>query len=156
MQEQKKSELTSERRATEEQPAVARSRMKWQEQEAEADRQREEATRRSQERSPAVTQHEPEPEPQGYDDQQQGYDDQQQGYDQADRGQVQESEDAQPQGEGLTARALYDYQAEGEDELTFDPDEIITDIEQIDDGWWMGNNPRGERGLFPANYVELI
>ena len=45
---------------------------------------------------------------------------------------------------------------EGEDELTFDPDEIITDIEQIDDGWWMGNNPRGERGLFPANYVELI
>ena len=39
-------------------------------------------------------------------------------------------------------------------EISFDVDEIITDIEQIDEGWWRG--VRGSYGLFPANYVELI
>ena len=43
----------------------------------------------------------------------------------------------------------------GDDEITFDPDEIITNIEQIDDGWWSGTC-RGKTGLFPANYVEII
>ena len=44
---------------------------------------------------------------------------------------------------------------EGDDEVTFDPDDIIEDIEEVDDGWWMGT-VNGKRGLFPANYVELI
>ena len=41
-------------------------------------------------------------------------------------------------------------------ELTFDPDDIITYIEQIDEGWWQGTGPDGKYGLFPANYVELL
>ena len=41
-------------------------------------------------------------------------------------------------------------------EITFDPGDIITDIEQIDEGWWRGKGPGGHVGLFPANYVELI
>ena len=41
-----------------------------------------------------------------------------------------------------------------DDELTFDPEEIITNIEQIDEGWWRGDC-RGKTGIFPANYVEL-
>ncbi|KPJ02122.1 PREDICTED: drebrin-like protein [Papilio xuthus] len=57
---------------------------------------------------------------------------------------------------GLTARALYDYQAADESEITFDPGDIITHIEQIDAGWWQGLGPRGVFGLFPANYVELL
>ena len=44
----------------------------------------------------------------------------------------------------------------GDDEISFDPDDIITEIEQIDDGWWRGRAPDGTFGLFPANYVELI
>ena len=56
---------------------------------------------------------------------------------------------------GKSARALYDYQAEDENELTFDPDDIITDIEVIDDGWWVGSF-NGARGMFPSNYVELV
>ncbi|CAF0804045.1 unnamed protein product [Brachionus calyciflorus] len=56
---------------------------------------------------------------------------------------------------GQNARALYDYQASADDEISFDPDEIITDIVQIDEGWWQGWC-RGKFGLFPANYVELI
>nr|XP_039272018.1 drebrin-like protein [Styela clava] len=55
-----------------------------------------------------------------------------------------------------SARALYDYQAADDSEITFDPDDIITNIEMIDEGWWRGSTPDGKYGLFPANYVELI
>ena len=41
-------------------------------------------------------------------------------------------------------------------EITFDPGDIITNIEQIDEGWCKGQAPDGTVGLFPANYVELI
>lgn len=43
-----------------------------------------------------------------------------------------------------------------DDEISFDPGDLITDIEQVDDGWWIGTAPDGSRGLFPANYVEAI
>ncbi|EDQ88359.1 uncharacterized protein MONBRDRAFT_37542 [Monosiga brevicollis MX1] len=56
---------------------------------------------------------------------------------------------------GLRAVALYDYQAQEEGELTFDPDDIITNIDQIDEGWWQGAF-NGQFGLFPANYVQLL
>lgn len=59
-------------------------------------------------------------------------------------------------GPGLRARALYDYQAADDTEISFDPDDVITHIEQIDEGWWQGLGPDGTYGLFPANYVELI
>ncbi|KAI8426556.1 hypothetical protein MSG28_005353 [Choristoneura fumiferana] len=70
-----------------------------------------------------------------------------------DEGTIYEDLDDDP---GLTARALYDYQAADESEITFDPGDIITHIEQIDAGWWQGVGPRGSFGLFPANYVELL
>ncbi|XP_073323387.1 drebrin-like b isoform X1 [Pagrus major] len=57
---------------------------------------------------------------------------------------------------GICARALYDYQAADDTEISFDPDEIITGIEMIDEGWWRGYSPGGNFGMFPANYVELI
>lgn len=85
------------------------------------------------------------------------------------------------QDQGLRARALYDYQAgigrcrfyklhqknsisffvshtftDDESEITFDPGDIITHIDQIDEGWWQGLGPDGTYGLFPANYVELL
>lgn len=41
-------------------------------------------------------------------------------------------------------------------EISFDPDDIITGIEMIDEGWWRGYGPDGHFGMFPANYVELI
>ncbi|XP_053680119.1 drebrin-like protein A [Anopheles nili] len=56
----------------------------------------------------------------------------------------------------IRARALYDYQAADDSEISFDPDDIITHIDQIDEGWWQGLAPDGTYGLFPANYVELI
>ncbi|XP_049618908.1 drebrin-like b isoform X2 [Syngnathus scovelli] len=57
---------------------------------------------------------------------------------------------------GICARALYDYQAADDTEISFDPDEIITGIEMIDEGWWRGYGPSGHFGMFPANYVELV
>ncbi|XP_035514658.1 drebrin-like b isoform X6 [Morone saxatilis] len=57
---------------------------------------------------------------------------------------------------GVCARALYDYQAADDTEISFDPDDIITGIEMIDEGWWRGYSPDGHFGMFPANYVELI
>ncbi|MFT7817491.1 drebrin-like protein A-like [Arapaima gigas] len=57
---------------------------------------------------------------------------------------------------GTCARALYDYQAADNTEISFDPDEIITGIEMIDEGWWRGYAPDGSFGMFPANYVELL
>uniref|UniRef100_H3C8Y3 SH3 domain-containing protein n=1 Tax=Tetraodon nigroviridis TaxID=99883 RepID=H3C8Y3_TETNG len=54
---------------------------------------------------------------------------------------------------GITAVALYDYQAAGDDEISFDPDDVITNIEMIDEGWWRG--VCRAYGLFPANYVEV-
>ncbi|KAM4719272.1 drebrin-like protein B [Anableps anableps] len=69
-----------------------------------------------------------------------------------------ESQDYNP-GEGgqrYRAKALYDYQAADDTEITFDPDDIITEIDMLDEGWWRGYGPDGHYGLFPANYVELI
>lgn len=57
---------------------------------------------------------------------------------------------------GMCALALYDYQAADETEISFDPGQVITHIDQIDPGWWQGLGPEGNFGLFPANYVELI
>uniref|UniRef100_A0A2K6RCE5 Hematopoietic cell-specific Lyn substrate 1 n=1 Tax=Rhinopithecus roxellana TaxID=61622 RepID=A0A2K6RCE5_RHIRO len=39
--------------------------------------------------------------------------------------------------------------------LSFDPDDVITDIEMVDEGWWRGHC-HGHFGLFPANYVKLL
>lgn len=41
-------------------------------------------------------------------------------------------------------------------EISFDPENLITGIEVIDEGWWRGYGPDGHFGMFPANYVELI
>ncbi|XP_063753679.1 drebrin-like b isoform X2 [Eleginops maclovinus] len=61
-----------------------------------------------------------------------------------------------PPEKGTCARALYDYQAADDTEISFDPDDILTGIEMIDEGWWRGYSPNGHFGMFPANYVELI
>lgn len=57
---------------------------------------------------------------------------------------------------GHEAIAQYDYEKDEDNELTLEEGERITNIEMVDDDWWMGENSKGERGLFPSNYVELV
>uniref|UniRef100_A0A8C3AZ17 Hematopoietic cell-specific Lyn substrate 1 n=1 Tax=Cyclopterus lumpus TaxID=8103 RepID=A0A8C3AZ17_CYCLU len=56
---------------------------------------------------------------------------------------------------GTQAVAIYDYEGEAEDEISFSPDDVITHIEMIDEGWWKGQC-HGRIGLFPAAYVQLM
>lgn len=57
---------------------------------------------------------------------------------------------------GKEAVASYDYEKAEENELALFEGERITNIDMIDEDWWMGQNSRGETGLFPSNYVEVV
>lgn len=45
---------------------------------------------------------------------------------------------------------------EESNEILLREGEVVTDIVQLDEGWWQGRNAQGHVGLFPANYVEAI
>ncbi|XP_014740845.1 PREDICTED: LIM and SH3 domain protein 1 [Sturnus vulgaris] len=62
-----------------------------------------------------------------------------------------------PPGGGKRFRAVYDYNAADEDEVSFQDGDTIINVQQIDDGWMYGTVERtGDTGMLPANYVEAI
>uniref|UniRef100_A0A8C3X8P7 LIM and SH3 domain protein 1 n=1 Tax=Cyanoderma ruficeps TaxID=181631 RepID=A0A8C3X8P7_9PASS len=62
-----------------------------------------------------------------------------------------------PPGGGKRFRAVYDYTAADEDEVSFQDGDTIVNVQQIDDGWMYGTVERtGDTGMLPANYVEAI
>ncbi|NXS97852.1 LASP1 protein, partial [Jacana jacana] len=62
-----------------------------------------------------------------------------------------------PSGGGKRFRAVYDYSAADEDEVSFQDGDTIINVQQIDDGWMYGTVERtGDTGMLPANYVEAI
>lgn len=57
-----------------------------------------------------------------------------------------------------TVYAVHNFEAENDDELTFQIGEPVIVIQKDDgfnDGWWKGKNMRGEVGIFPMNYITL-
>ncbi|CAG8466236.1 3320_t:CDS:10 [Diversispora eburnea] len=56
----------------------------------------------------------------------------------------------------LKAKVIYEYDADGDDEINLKEEEVVVILDKSDDDWWKGRNENGEVGLFPSNYVELI
>ncbi|XP_036792411.1 sorting nexin-18a [Oncorhynchus mykiss] len=57
----------------------------------------------------------------------------------------------------LKARALYEFNSENPGEISVKENEIVTLYSEQDiEGWLEGSNSKGERGLFPASYVEIL
>jgi drebrin-like protein len=50
----------------------------------------------------------------------------------------------------------YDYKKAEDNEIDLVLGEHVTGIDQLDESWWAGVNSKGELGLFPSNYVELL
>ncbi|KAM0714836.1 hypothetical protein Q7P37_009300 [Cladosporium fusiforme] len=57
---------------------------------------------------------------------------------------------------GHEAIAQFDYEKAEDNELELREGERVFNIDMVDEDWWMGENTRGEKGLFPSNYVELV
>ncbi|CAG8532218.1 13156_t:CDS:10, partial [Dentiscutata heterogama] len=66
-----------------------------------------------------------------------------------------EDEQTKKSAEPKLAKVEYDYQAKEADELSLDKGDVVTVIEQVDQGWWKGDL-NGKIGMFPANHVKLI
>uniref|UniRef100_A0A4W5KIR4 Osteoclast-stimulating factor 1 n=1 Tax=Hucho hucho TaxID=62062 RepID=A0A4W5KIR4_9TELE len=52
-------------------------------------------------------------------------------------------------------RALYAYDAQDTDELSFNTEDVIEILNEDPSGWWYGRL-RGREGMFPGNYVKKI
>lgn len=54
-------------------------------------------------------------------------------------------------------KAIYDYDAKEDDEISFRDGDKFTNCEQIDVGWMIGVHEKtGKHGMFPANYAEPV
>jgi len=59
--------------------------------------------------------------------------------------------------EGAVYVAMYEYDAQDSDEVSFVEGDKIIHEETVDDGWMYGRVERtGAEGMLPANYVQLL
>lgn len=57
-------------------------------------------------------------------------------------------------------KALYDFHGEHPEDLSFTSGDIITVLEEINQGWWLGElittDGKALKGIFPVNYTEPL
>jgi hypothetical protein len=53
-------------------------------------------------------------------------------------------------------KALFDYQAQQEEELTFHEEDILVLYENDDPDWFLVKSREGLIGLAPSNYIETV
>lgn len=56
----------------------------------------------------------------------------------------------------VDAVVLFDYAKDDDNELNLTENEKITVLDFSHDEWWLGKNSKGEEGLFPAEYVQVL
>lgn len=54
-----------------------------------------------------------------------------------------------------TADALYDFEADGDDELSVKEGDRLVVLERNGDEWWKCRNSEGAEGVVPASYLEV-
>lgn len=64
--------------------------------------------------------------------------------------------DAPPPANDIRAIVQYDYEKADDNEIELKEGEYVTEIDMVDEDWWVGSNEKGERGLFPGNFVEVL
>ncbi|KAF9534358.1 hypothetical protein CPB83DRAFT_879575 [Crepidotus variabilis] len=68
---------------------------------------------------------------------------------------AEEEEEPEPEHDGEdVATALYDFTADGDDELSVTKDERLTILERDGEEWWKCRNSKGQEGVVPASYLE--
>ncbi|XP_035919696.1 LOW QUALITY PROTEIN: cell wall protein RBR3 [Anopheles stephensi] len=65
------------------------------------------------------------------------------------------STDLETYGEEPYGIAMYDFQGEADEDLSFKTNEKIYLLKRLNDEWYMGRDKRGLEGMFPVNYVEV-
>jgi len=60
-----------------------------------------------------------------------------------------------PTSQSTKAKALYDYDATNDNELSFSEGDVLIITEQDDSGWWFAEK-NGRTGFIPNNYVEIL
>lgn len=56
---------------------------------------------------------------------------------------------------GERANVLYDFTADGEDEMSVSEGDVLFVLERDTDEWWKCRNRNGAEGVVPANYLEV-
>jgi hypothetical protein len=56
---------------------------------------------------------------------------------------------------GESGKVMYDFEAQGDDELTVSENETVTVVDKENDEWWLVRNTNGQEGVVPAQYIEI-